>query len=47
MPVVLVPDRNGDCAAPALGTGDHAVELLELLDGAFDNVADLFLHFLG
>ena len=47
MSVVLVPDRDGDCAASPFGAGDHAIELLELLDGAFDNVADLFLHLLG
>ena len=31
---------------PALGAGNHAIELLELLGREFDDVADLLLHFL-
>ena len=46
MPVVLVPDRDGHRAASALGAGNHAIELLELLGRKFDDVADLLLHFL-
>lgn len=44
MPIVLVFDCNGHCAAPALRAGNHAIELLELLSRKFDDVADLLLH---
>ena len=44
--VVLVPDRDGHRAASAFGARNHSLQLLELLGCKFDDVADLFLHFL-